>query len=72
MTTKQRQRAQVDLLVLATLINVLAALAVCLTTPLDVLRVSWVGFGWLVSAAVVYLLAVRRFIRESRSHDDHH
>jgi hypothetical protein len=61
---QHRRRVRVDWLVLLALVNVLLALVVCLATPLEVLRMSWTGWGWLVSAVIVYGLAVRaRVIR---------
>lgn len=63
---QHRRRVRVDWLVLLALVNMLAALVVCLATPIEVLRMSWSGWGWLVSAGVVYGLTVRaRVIRGS-------
>jgi hypothetical protein len=56
---QHRRRVRVDWLVFVALVNMLAALVVCLATPVEVLRLSWTGWGWLVSAGVVYGLTVR-------------
>lgn len=54
-----RRRFRVDWLVLLALVNMLAALVVCLATPIEVLRMSWTGWGWLVSAGAVYAVTIR-------------
>jgi hypothetical protein len=62
---QHRRRVRVDWLVLLALVNMLLALVMCLATPIEVLRMSWTGWGWLVSAGAVYGLVLRaRVIHE--------